>query len=215
MTAPLPDDQSDDHVPAGGEPLGDDPPWTPWTPEHVSRCLAGVPVPWCVVGGWALDLFRGEVTREHEDIEIAVPAGRFALVREALATLVFDVVGAGQRWPLDHPAFDVLHQTWALDPSTGAYVLDVFREPHDGDTWVCRRDGAITMPYADVVATTPAGIPYMQPEIVLLFKAKHQRDKDEADFAGVVDLLTPQRRAWLGSALRRVHPDHHWLPSFA
>ncbi|MGH3656155.1 MAG: nucleotidyltransferase domain-containing protein [Micromonosporaceae bacterium] len=29
-------------------------------------------VPWCVAAGWALDLFRGEQTRPHEDLEIAV-----------------------------------------------------------------------------------------------------------------------------------------------
>jgi len=42
---------------------------------EVAKLLAGVDVPWCVAAGWALDLFHGEVTREHEDLEIAVPAG--------------------------------------------------------------------------------------------------------------------------------------------
>ena len=35
--------------------------------------LRGVTVPWYVAGGWALDLYRGVESREHEDLEIGVP----------------------------------------------------------------------------------------------------------------------------------------------
>jgi hypothetical protein len=35
------------------------------------------------------------------------------------------------------------------------------------------------------------GTPYLVPEIVLLFKAKHDRPKDNADFAEVLPLLDP------------------------
>ena len=50
------------------------------------------------------------------------------------------------------------------------------------------------------------GVRYLQPEIVLLFKARHLRDKDRADFAGALPLLEEPRRAWLRRALGRVHP---------
>jgi hypothetical protein len=42
-------------------------------------------VPSWVVASWALDLFRGAMTREHEDPEIAGPAGGFSLVRAQTA----------------------------------------------------------------------------------------------------------------------------------
>jgi hypothetical protein len=128
--------------------------------------LTGVEVAWCVVAGWALDLFRGEVTRQHEDLEIAVPAGRFPLLRAALAGFAFDVVGSGRRWPLDSAAFEVLHQTWVREPDTGVYRLDIFREPHDADTWICRRDQRIRLPYEQIIVTSPDGVPYLVPEIV-------------------------------------------------
>ena len=54
-------------------------------------------------------------------------------------------------------------------------------------------------------------MPYLVPEVVLLFKAKHDRPKDHADFAGVLPLLDPARQAWLASALARVHPRHRWI----
>ena len=50
--------------------------WDAWTPNVAAERLRGVTAPWYVAAGWALDLFRGGQTREHEDLEIAVPAGR-------------------------------------------------------------------------------------------------------------------------------------------
>jgi hypothetical protein len=79
------------------------------------------------------------------------------------------------------------------------YRLDVFRDPHDGDTWICRRDHSIRLPYERVIEMTSDGVPFMAPEIVLLFKAKHARPKDEADFAGTLDALGPAQRAWLAT----------------
>lgn len=209
--------------PPGGEPLGEDPPWAAWAPARAADRLAGVDVPWAVAGGWALDLFRAHRDpsarpREHEDLELAVPAAGFPAVRAALADLDVDVVGAGRRWPLEgaegEAAAALLHQTWFRDRS-GTYVLDVFREPHDGDTWVCRRDPSIRRPYADLVHRDRRGIPYVAPEVVLLFKARHTRPKDEQDLEAVLPLLSPGQRSWLATSLRRVHPGHRWLEILA
>jgi hypothetical protein len=188
-----------------------DPSWDAWHPREAADRLDGVDVSWCVAGGWALDLFRGETTREHEDLEIAVPAAGFGAIRAALADFQFDVIGSGHRWPLDSAAFEVMYQTWVREPRTGVYRLDIFREPHDGGTWICRRDESIRLPYEDIIATSLDGVPYLAPEIVLLFKARRTRPKDQADFAGVLPLLDVRRRAWLGAALGRVHPGHSWI----
>lgn len=88
---------------------------------------------------------------------------------------------------------------------------DVFREPHDGDVWICRRDETIRMPYARLVLRTADGIPYLRPEIALLFKAKWTRDKDEADFARILPRLDAEARGWLANALGRIAPEHGWL----
>jgi hypothetical protein len=53
-----------------------------FTPQEVAQRLAGIDAPWYVAAGWALDLFRGTQSRHHDDIEIAVPAGRFAEIRD-------------------------------------------------------------------------------------------------------------------------------------
>ncbi|GAA2602423.1 hypothetical protein GCM10010399_36410 [Dactylosporangium fulvum] len=185
--------------------------WDAWPPAEVARRLAKVRSPWYVAGGWALDLWRGENTRPHEDIEIAVPAAAFGEIRAALPGFVFEVAGDGELWPLNSPAFHEHHQTWVRAPETGRYHLDVFREPHDGDVWICRRDPGIRRPYRDIIRHTAAGVPYLVPEIVLLFKAKAVRPKDQADFDATLPRLDPGRRAWLYAALTRIAPGHLWL----
>jgi Aminoglycoside-2''-adenylyltransferase len=183
-----------------------------WTPSEVARHLAGVAAPWCVAAGWALDLFRGGQTREHGDIEIAIPAASFPAVRNRFPGYVFDAAGSGRIWEDATP--DVLaatYQTWLRDPATGNYLLDVFREPHDGDTWICRRDETIRLRYSDIIHHTRDGIPYLVPELVLLFKAKHARQKDRADFEATVPHMTPAQRETLAELLARAHPAHPWL----
>ncbi|MFC4065784.1 nucleotidyltransferase domain-containing protein [Actinoplanes subglobosus] len=207
------------HLPDGGRQLSSDEidalpaRWAScFGPGEVARRLAGVQTPWCVAAGWALDLFRGEQTREHGDIEIAIPAGAFAEIRDRFPGHVFDAVGSGRIWADATPdQLSATHQTWLRDPGTGDYLLDVFREPHDGDTWICRRDPEIRFPYADIVHRTRDGVPYLAPELVLLFKAKHPRPKDQADFDTTVGHLSAVQRATLAGLLSRVHPGHPWL----
>jgi hypothetical protein len=210
-----PEDARHDADGAHGEVVPPDAPWSPWTPAEVAERLSSVTTRWYVVAGWALDLFAGEVSREHEDIEIGVPRAGFDDVRRALADLECDVVGAGddgvgRRWPLDSAAFDEHFQTWFRERDSGRYRLDVFRDPHEADTWVCRREPSIRRPYDDVVRTTPDGIPYLSPDVVLLFKAKGLRDKDEADFERTLPSLTAAERRWLRASLAQVHPGHPW-----
>jgi len=201
---------SDDPLAGGGvEP--DNPVWIPWRPRELADRLRGVEIPWYVAGGWALDLYRGVESREHEDLEIGVPVGGFAAIRTALSEFEFDVVRNGRRWPLDSAAFAVSHQTWVRDAGAGAYVLDVFREKHDGETWICRRDETIRMRYDEIILRTADGIPYLTPKIVLLFKAKAARPKDDSDLSGVLPVFDRDRRTALRDLIARVHPDHRWL----
>lgn len=55
------------------------------------------------------------------------------------------------------------------------------------------------------------GIRYLQPELQLLYKAKGQRAKDDADFAATLPFLDAERRDWLRNALTRTLPGHDWI----
>jgi hypothetical protein len=184
--------------------------WDAWRPSVLARRVAGVDVTWCVAGGWALDLFLGRQTREHRDLEIAVPDDRFADIARRFPDCEFHVAGDGQVVPLSDEAMRAHHQTWARERATGAWRFDVFREPHEGDIWIFRRDARIRCPYAQIIEHDADGIPYLAPEVVLLFKAKAARDKDQLDLQAVLPLLGTDRRAWLQDALDLIHPNHEW-----
>ncbi|MGN9909775.1 nucleotidyltransferase domain-containing protein [Phytohabitans sp. LJ34] len=184
--------------------------WAGWHPRVLAARMDGFAAPWYVAGGWAVDLFLGEQTRPHEDLEIAVPAGDFTAVAERFPECGFAVPRDGAVWPLSDEELRRGHQTWAWERAAGVWRFDVFREERDGDGWVCRRDARIRLPYAEVIRHDPDGIPYLAPEIVLLFKAKGARDKDVADLERVLPRLGGERRRWLADTLALVHPGHPW-----
>ncbi len=181
------------------------------SPARVAERLAGVAAPWCVAGGWAIELFTGWA-RPHDDIEIAVPAAGYPELRACFADCELDVPHEGRvRRSASAEDLAVTHQSWVRDPVTDHYLVDIFREPHDGDVWICRRDNRIRLPYAEIIRCTPEGIPYLAAEVTLLFKAKARRDKDEHDFATASPLLDAGQRATLVRWLSLAHPGHPWI----
>ena len=183
-----------------------------WTPAQVTRHLAGVATPWYVAAGWAVDLFLGTRRRRHGDIEIAIPAADFPEIRDRFPGYAFDAVSSGRVWEEATPeVLAATHQTWLRDRATGDYLLDVIREPHEGETWICRHEPTIRLPYREIIRHDPDGIPFLAPELVLLFKAKHARPKDQADFDDTVPHLTGAQRRTLAELLARAHPGHRWL----
>jgi hypothetical protein len=192
--------------------------WDAWRPERVAELLEGVDLPWYIAAGWAIDLFLGGDWREHEDLEVAVPNSRFDELVDTLVGLEVFVITPPLATPLAEARdqlFDT-HQTWIREPASGKWRVDFFREPSDGDTWICRREPVIRLPYDRVIEWTDDGIPYGRPEIVLLFKAKHSaEEKNQRDFEAVLPRLDSPRRGWLRAALERVHPGHEWLAGLA
>ena len=189
--------------------------WDAWTPHEAASHLAGLRASWYVAAGWALDLFLGRQTRKHDDLEIGVPAHRFAEVREALDAFELVVVGDGKAWPTTESTLTRYRQTWVRERPGSPWRLDVFREPWDDDVWVLARDPRIRLSAASLIARTADGIPYARPDVVLLMKANAARPKDEVDFATTLPHLESGQRAWLRETLALVHPGHRWLEKLA
>ena len=59
--------------------------WAPHTPRDAAELLDGYNGIWWVVGGWAAQAFTG-VTRQHEDVGIAIRRGDLGTFREHLAS---------------------------------------------------------------------------------------------------------------------------------
>ena len=179
---------------------------------HQARSPGGSPESrrWGVVGGWAIDLFVGRATRYHGDIEIAIPADRSPRSPGRYRD------SSGMSWVMDGSGPTRLLSVGSarhgsVSPRSGLFLLDVFRESHDGATWTFRRDPAIMLPYADAYARTSDGVPYLVPELALLFKARHVRPQDQHDFDAVLPLLDEHPPARLRCWLERTEPGHPWL----
>jgi hypothetical protein len=165
-----------------------------------------------VVGGWAIDLFLGEVTRPHGDLEIAVLRWDLGAVRRQLAEFTFHTVGNGtiRRLGADEEGSPDRRQHWVLDEQAGAWRVDVMIEPGDDEWWVYRRDERIRRRRSLMVEQTPEGIPFLRPEGALLYKATASSTKDEADLGAVLPRLDAGARVWLAAALAVAHPGHPW-----
>lgn len=187
--------------------------WEPWTPQEAARRLAGAGESWCVVGGWALDLWLGAPTRPHADLEIAIQREGLARVRRALG-LPFHAVGDGEVRLLagGEPTPGNRHQNWVCED--GRWRLDVMLEPGDAQTWVYRRNPDLRASRAWMTGTTGDGVPYLRPQGVLFYKARAPRPKDEADLAVALPRLEPEARAWLADAIAQFEPASPWRGRF-
>lgn len=79
------------------------------------------------------------------------------------------------------------------------------------DDWSFRRDTNIRRPFERAVCCNADGIPYLAPEIQLLYKSNSIRPKDQIDFDAVVGFLDKDARAWLRNSLAMMNPNHVWL----
>ncbi|MBA2456414.1 MAG: hypothetical protein H0V48_07755 [Nocardioidaceae bacterium] len=189
-------------------------PWEPWTPQQAAEALESWDATWWIAGGWALEAFTG-VPRRHEDIDVAVWRQDIPRLRTYLGPAYHCwAAGSGQLRPLsdDEPTLpEWSHQMWVREHAWAPWLIDVVATEDIGGAWVFRRDPSFTAPLPEVTWVAPDGIRYLNPEMVLAYKAKLTRPKDDADLAAALPRLETAAREWLRDTVRRLHPEHHWL----
>ena len=178
----------------------------------VPGLMRGFSAPWCVAGGWALDLFLGRVTRAHHDVEIALFREDQALLHGHLRDWRFEKVLDGRfvPWTSDEHLDLPVHEIHGRSNEEPPLALEFLLNERRGDDWVFRRNPSVTLPIDRAIVRTAIGYPALCPAITLLYKAKSPRPKDDADFRSVRDALDDARRSWLCGALDTCHPGHSW-----
>ncbi|MBV8958482.1 MAG: amino acid transporter [Actinobacteria bacterium] len=171
--------------------------WAPLDPAALAAVMEDFDGPWWICGGVAIDLFLGTSTRAHEDVDVSVLQAHRASLDAALTG-----------WDVNEVSE---HEVWARRHADGPWEVEFLFEQREGDEWVYRRDAQITMPLGHLGKVTADGVPYLVPEVVLLYKAKDPRPHDEADFEAALPQLGIGARCWLAAALEVVHPDHPWI----
>ena len=194
-----------------------------WVEDHgfapvqaVVEELAEFPHPWYISSGWALDLFLGRVTRIHYDVDVVIGRSDQVSLHAHMTArgwkFVTPLQGHLEPW-LPYTRLELpRHQAHAH--RSGAFI-DFLLTDIEGGIWRYRRDPVVIRGVERMSLRTADGIPYLAPELVLLFKSKNtsgqERSKDQSDFEKVRDTLEPERRAWLRWALLRSDPEHPWI----
>jgi len=187
--------------------------WQAVHPAEGAGWLSDLTVPWWIAGGWALDLFLGVQSRAHEDLDIGVLRRDVLKVLAALPSWEIFEAKAGVLTLLrggEAPRTGV-NSLWCRPQGAPSWMLELMLDDSAGDQWVYRRQRDIRRPLMTSIKRTQHAIPYLAPEIQLLFKARNPRARDQADFDQVAHRLDPQARVWLRDALRRTDPGHEWL----
>src|SRR2546426_11672541 len=163
--------------------------------------MRGFPRPWYIAGGWAIDIFLGRETREHDDIDVSVLRNDQAKLRTHLAAGAFEQFVDGRLLP--RPDGDWLnlpvHEVHATS-ETRARVEFLLNES-SGASWQFRRNPAITRRLDRIGMRTSAGVPFLVPEIVLLFKAKASGATDARDLVFIRTRLRDEPGRWLNNDL--------------
>lgn len=187
--------------------------WDAWSPHELGQRLREAILPWYVAGGWALDVWHDEQTREHEDLEFVVLRDHVDHFRGILCDLDFFAVkdGAIEYLPPSARLPGDVWQLWGADTRQGCWRVDLMIEEGTPDLWVYKHDRTINMARSDAVHVSNVGIPYLAPINVMLFKAKRRRSKDQMDFDHCLPKLSVEEKHQFVVWLTGLHPDHPWI----
>ncbi len=187
-----------------------------YSPEQVAAQFRNCGRRWWIAGGWAIDYYLGKVTREHEDVDVAILKSDEKAFRSYMQDW--------EIWPglgdnkledkpirIDEALSEERGVLWCRPSPADEWAFELLLNPTKGSEWVFKRDERIRKPLDRLGSVTDDGIPYLNPEIVLLFKAKNNREKDQQDFETVIPMLGEDARRWLRHSIQIVHPDHPWL----
>lgn len=179
--------------------------------HNVNSLMSGFNKTWFIAGGWAIDLFLGKETREHKDIEIALFRKDQLYLRDYLKEWDFQKVIKGEFYPWKNEFLDLpIHEIHGIEKYNGQKLEVLLNETKDND-WIFRRDSRISCSLNSVWSYSNTGIPYLNPEIVLLYKVKNTREKDHQDFMIIKDYLNSKKKQWLQNAIELHEPEHMWL----
>jgi hypothetical protein len=168
---------------------------------------------WAVAGGWAIDLHLGRMTRHHSDIEIAVFRQDQLALQDYFKGCVLQKAVDGKliKWkPAEFLELPV-HEIHCYNDLAEPGQLEILLNETDKNDWLYRRNKSIRRQLDKCYLRTDTGFRYLAPEIVLLYKSKNPRDKDESDFRAAVKYLDAEQKEWLRTAIAICYSEHRWL----
>jgi hypothetical protein len=184
-------------------------PWRPLGLDETVRLFGAFPGRWWITGGRALELHLGRSWRDHEDSDVSVLRQDVGGLTKTLAGWDLHVASAGTLSPWTGY---VLHagrsqnNIWCRTGPKAPWSLDVTIADGGAMSWIYRRDPTLQVEWQEAVLWDPRGIPYLAPELQLLFKSKDIRPKDDMDAREVIPELHQERVERLRTMLSTDHP---------
>jgi hypothetical protein len=179
--------------------------------QFATTLMHDYPQIWAVCGGWAIDLYLGRVTRPHKDIDLAILrrdqliAQRYMIERGWSLQIAHN--GELSEWEAGKYLELPLHTIWCRK---GDQFVELLLNESEGQHFLFRRDTTIQLKLYDAFLRTEDDIPFLAPEVVLLYKSNNP-DQYRDDFYNTVQALSPQRLHWLWWAMARLYSEHEWL----
>jgi hypothetical protein len=191
--------------------------WDPLGADALAEVFRDIPVQWWIAGGCALDLFLGTSTRPHQDIDVLILRRDQLTVQEHLRD--WELFKTQQPtpsclapWPQGEFLEPPINSIWVRRPRTAPWSFEIMLLEAEGDQWIYRRLPSIRGKISDIGLRTSDGVPYLAPEIQLLYKSGTGRQKDIGDLANVLPKLPWERAQWLLECLRVQYPiGHAWI----
>ena len=177
--------------------------WEPITVVEAAGVFEPLAIPWWVAGGEAIDLFVGRATRAHGDIDIAILRRDTHRLHALRDDWDVHIAHDGKLIPWDSgPLADDMHQFWVRKHGAKAWAFEVLLEYTDGDGWLYRRDNRVRRRVGTIGRFSSTGVPFLAPEICLLYKANRPDvERNAIDFEIAAPLLSVEARRWLREAI--------------
>ena len=157
--------------------------------------------PWFIAGGWAIDLFLDRETRTHDDIEIGIyrehqmKLQKYFEKRKKYYINNKSLIGKHTKveWNKEYLRLPI-HELYI---EYNDFEIEVLLNERDEANWIYRRNEKIKHNEQTVILNTKDGIPYLCPEIVLLYKTKEIREKDIQDIKNASTKMNDSQIKWL------------------
>jgi len=151
--------------------------WRPLSVRQTAELMIGLEVEWWIAGGWAIDLFLDRTTRDHADTDVLV------LRRDQVRVCLHFLNAGWDLWGVDRPDHlrplkrdetvpSSVNDIWCRPDRRSAWALQLMLGESEGKSWIYRRDREVSLPLSEVGLHTPDAVPYVAPQIELLFKSR-------------------------------------------
>lgn len=189
-------------------------------------------------GGWAIDLFIGEQTRKHGDIDILAywpERDKIIQYMQSCGFQVYEMLGGGKAHHITdiqdqrrekrnifcctlecelvhfYPTdeTDVLFLEFKHIGQTKLNFIEFLFNDKDGADLIYARNCAVRQPLTDAVLYR-GGLPVLSPEMCLLYKSTDtEREGYQSDYDHAMAYMDEQQKHWLNDALAVMYPNGH------